>query len=178
MIIIKQGFTLIELMIVVLIIAIVAAIAFPSYNAYMRRAAESGVTHEMLKISELLEKHKAKNFTYKCFDLQDYYGGAVNNLTSINYPLNATGANVQYTLNLIDIGANNLVLTDASCDDPSAANNLGSAQQWAIIATKNSTNPLVKDRSFNFLLTSQGNKCKNKANNISRTGCGSGGEQW
>ena len=85
----NRGFTLIEVMVVVVVIAILAAIAFPSYQAYVRRAAEAGVTQEMLKVSELLEKHKAKNFTYKCFDLQDYYGGTVDNLTAINYPINA-----------------------------------------------------------------------------------------
>lgn len=173
---IDRGFTLIEMMIVVAVIAIIAAIAFPSYQAYARKAAEAGVTQEMLKISELLEKHKAKNFTYKCFDLSDYYGGT-DNLTTINYPLNSTGTNVQYTLNLVDGGGNSQVLVDASCDDPATAA-LGLAQQWAIIATKNTSNTLVADKSFNFLTTSSGNKCKNKANNVTRTGCGSGGEKW
>ncbi|WP_373683437.1 MULTISPECIES: type IV pilin protein [unclassified Acinetobacter] len=176
-IIFNRGFTLIELMVVIIIISIIAAIAFPSYQAYVRRAAEAGVTQEMLKISTLLEKHKAKNFTYKCFDLQDYYGGTVDNLTAINYPINTVGADVQFTLNLVDNGANNQVLVDASCNDPDT-DTLGLAQHWAIVVTKNSSNSLVKDKSFNFLLTSEGNKCKNKANLVSRTGCGDGAEQW
>lgn len=164
-------------MVVVMVIAIIAAIAFPSYQAYVRRAAEAGVTQEMLKISELLEKHKAKNFTYKCFDLQDYYGGAVDNLTTINYPINTVGASVQYTLTLVDSGENNRFLVDASCDDPNT-DTLGLAQQWAIIATKNPLNTLVKDKGFNFLITSTGNKCKNRASLVTRTGCGAGAEQW
>jgi type IV pilus assembly protein PilE len=173
----NRGFTLIEVMVVVVVIAILAAIAFPSYQAYVRRAAEAGVTQEMLKVSELLEKHKAKNFTYKCFDLQDYYGGTVDNLTAINYPINAVGANIQYTLTLVDAGVDNQVLVNASCDDPDT-DTLGLAQQWAIIVTKSTSNTLVKDKSFNFLMTSQGNKCKNKANLVTRTGCGEGAEQW
>ncbi|WP_218949522.1 type IV pilin protein [Acinetobacter sp. YH12251] len=173
----NRGFTLIEVMVVVMVMAIIAAIAFPSYQAYVRRAAEAGVTQEILKISELLEKHKAKNFTYKCFDLQDYYGGALDNLTAINYPINAVGTNVQYTLTLVDSRANNQVLVDASCNDPDS-DTLGLAQQWAIIVTKNTSNTLVKDKSFNFLMTSEGNKCKNKANLVTRTGCGEGAEKW
>lgn len=173
---INRGFTLIEMMVVVAVIAIIAAIAFPSYQAYARKAAEAGVTQEMLKISELLEKHKSKNFTYKCFDLSDYYGGN-DRLTTINYPLNSTGSNIQYTLSLVDAGGNNQVLADPSCDDPNT-DTLGLAQQWAIIVTKSTANTLVKDKSFNFLMTSQGLKCKNKADLVTRTGCGEGVEQW
>lgn len=63
-----RGFTLIELMIVVVIIAIFAAIAIPSYQQYVMRANTSMAQQEMQKIAEQLERHKAKNFTYRGFD--------------------------------------------------------------------------------------------------------------
>lgn len=42
----QQGFTLIELMIVVAIIAILAAIALPAYNSYRMRSAENACLAE------------------------------------------------------------------------------------------------------------------------------------
>ena len=65
----KNGFTLIELMVVVVIVAIFAAIAIPSYQAYVRRAEASKAQQEMQKNAASLERHKARNFSYKGFDL-------------------------------------------------------------------------------------------------------------
>ncbi len=65
----KNGFTLIELMVVVVIVAIFAAIAIPSYQAYIRRAETSKAQQELKRIATLLERHKARNFSYKGFDL-------------------------------------------------------------------------------------------------------------
>jgi type IV pilus assembly protein PilE len=64
-----SGFTLIELMVVVVIVAIFAAIAIPSYQTYIRRAETSKAQQEMQRIAALLERHKARNFSYKGFDL-------------------------------------------------------------------------------------------------------------
>jgi type IV pilus assembly protein PilE len=65
----KNGFTLIELMVVVVIVAIFVAIAIPSYQAYIRRAETSNAQQELKRIATLLERHKARNFSYKGFDL-------------------------------------------------------------------------------------------------------------
>lgn len=64
-----SGFTLIELMVVVVIIAILAAIALPSYQSYARRTLAAQAQQEMQRIAALLERHKARNFSYKGFDL-------------------------------------------------------------------------------------------------------------
>ncbi|AZB89981.1 prepilin-type N-terminal cleavage/methylation domain-containing protein [Acinetobacter pittii] len=65
----NQGFTLIEVMVAVVIVAILVAIALPSYQAYVWRTEASQAQQEMLRIASLLERHKARNFSYKGFDL-------------------------------------------------------------------------------------------------------------
>lgn len=60
----NKGFTLIELMIVVVIVAILAAVAMPSYQAYVRKVNEERAVQAMQNESVLLERYKARNFSY------------------------------------------------------------------------------------------------------------------
>lgn len=62
-----RGFTLIELMIVVMVAAILAAIAIPSYQSYARKANAAFAQQEILKLADQLDRHKTRNFNYKNF---------------------------------------------------------------------------------------------------------------
>lgn len=64
----NEGFTLIELMIVVIILAILAAIALPSYQAQVRKSNEKLALQQIADLSLELEKEKSRNFSYEGLD--------------------------------------------------------------------------------------------------------------
>ncbi len=60
----NNGFTLIELMIVVAIIGVISAIAFPSYTSYMKKSARADAKVGMSKIADKQERFYLQNNTY------------------------------------------------------------------------------------------------------------------
>jgi type IV pilus assembly protein PilE len=67
-----HGFTLIELMIVVAIIGILAAVAFPSYQDQIRRGNRTDARAQLLKASQYMQRYYASNDRYD----QDRAGNA------------------------------------------------------------------------------------------------------
>lgn len=149
-----QGFTLIELMVVVAIIAIFAAIAMPSYQEYARRAMASNAEQSILDLSMTLNKHKTRNFSYKGFAL---------NPDPMVLPLGSVGTAIKYQITVRDGDSTSKALTDNSVV----------GRNWVIRAE--SKDP----KNYTFLINSFGLKCKNKtAANVTYIGCGIGQEIW
>lgn len=59
------GFTLIELMIVVTIMSIIATVAYPSYQGYIKTASRSAAQADLMSLAAALERHKAARYTYR-----------------------------------------------------------------------------------------------------------------
>ena len=58
------GFTLIELMVTVSIIAILASIAIPAYSDYVTKSKRSQAKAVMLNLSQAEERYYTNNYTY------------------------------------------------------------------------------------------------------------------
>ena len=91
----SKGFTLIELMIVVAIVGILAAIALPSYQNYVIRTNRADATGALMAATNAMERLRANNFTYASLDS----GGNQIVPFSVNVPSDGTAA-ATYTLSL------------------------------------------------------------------------------
>ncbi len=70
------GFTLIELMIVIAVIGILAAIAYPNYSEYVLRSRRSDAQAALMELRLAQEKFRANNTTY-------------GNAAALGYPRNS-----------------------------------------------------------------------------------------
>lgn len=59
-----NGFTLIELMIVVAIIGVLSAIAYPSYDSYMKKSRRADAKVGLSKLADKQERYYLQNDTY------------------------------------------------------------------------------------------------------------------
>lgn len=154
----QTGFTLIELMVTVIIVAILASIALPSYQEYTRRQRLAQVQQEMNTIAGELERFKSKNFTYSNFNAShiahiystftDTTGGG-----TLRVPVNPSEAE-QYTITL--------QITNGGYG-------------WHMTGIKTDA------RNYNVFMDSTGFRCKTKSNTPNPTStphCGNDEEDW
>jgi type IV pilus assembly protein PilE len=104
----KQGFTLIEVMITVAIVAILASIALPSYTSYVQRGKITEATSSLAELRLRAEKFFADNRTYVGFNQAitgaRYFTFACTGVTATAFTCTATGMAGQmsgfaYTIN-------------------------------------------------------------------------------
>lgn len=100
-----SGFTLMEMMIVVAIIAIISAVAYPSFRDSGRRGHRSDARSALLENAQYMERFFTENSAYNLTA-----GGASPTLPRTVSPANATGGNINYNISLSAVTATSFTL--------------------------------------------------------------------
>lgn len=157
----QHGFTLVEVIIVIVIISVFAAFAIPNYQEQMRKKDRAVVQQELQRLATELDRFKSKNFSYKGFNIQEVLSVSGSTATTLDVPI--LDATKKFRITLKD------------GDDRSLTSSTSSGLAWVMTAERLDEN---EARQYKYItLTSTGKRCMTKKSSISAKTCTDAGEE-
>lgn len=138
----QNGFTLMELMIAVALVAILTMFAIPGFRGYAERTARATVQGDLATAAAAMERRKGQNFTYAGATAGTGPGDTVNSRS----PSDASASDAKYTLSIIFLESDG---TAAEVGDPVTG--------YELLAV--STANFATGKSEAFKINNSGQKC-------------------
>lgn len=104
----KRGFTMIELLVTMAVVAILSAVAYPTYQQYVIRGKRSAAQAQMMDIANREEQFLLANRSYADKDTLEANGYALPGAVSANYSYDVTpgeGTLPSYTITFTPTGS-------------------------------------------------------------------------
>lgn len=130
----QKGFTLVELMIVVAIIGVLAAIAYPSYQNHVRSTKRADMMTELTRLAGSIESAKLAKGSYTKLQASNYQGSFPTSGTAlydVTATINAQGWTLTATPKATGMMAQDGTLTyDSKGIKCRGTNKCGSGSEW------------------------------------------------